>query len=197
MKITPTLHQAIIFAAKAHDFSSEGVRHYRKGTTTPYISHPFSVASIIAEYTDDEDVIIAGLFHDIIEDIEIDGFGEKEIRDQFGDKVFELVMHCTQQIQDSGDNWKERKLAYLDHLTNTPSDALIIITADKIHNLMSILEDFKTVGYEIFDRFNTGKEETLWFYQEVGKVIQESNLPSELRARLQGQIDELERIVNE
>jgi (p)ppGpp synthase/HD superfamily hydrolase len=197
MKITPRLHKAIIFAAKAHDFSSPDIRHYRKGTEIPYITHPFSVASIVADYTDDEDTVIAALFHDIIEDIEVVGFGEKEIRDQFGDNVFELVMHCSQQIEDDGRNWKERKLAYLKHLADTPESALLIVTADKIHNLMSILEDFKSVGYEIFDRFNAEKEETLWFYQEVGKVIEASDLPVESHNTLKSQIDELEKIVKQ
>lgn len=195
MHITPRLHKAIIFAATAHDFSSEGVRHYRKGTKIPYITHPFSVASIVAEYTADEDVVIAALFHDIIEDVEVQAFGEKEIRDQFGDKVFELVMHCTQQLEDNGGNWKERKLAYLQHLADTPDLALMIVAGDKVHNLMSILEDFKSVSYAIFDRFNAEMEDTLWFYQEVGKVIEQSNLPTEFYNRLKSLIDQLEEII--
>ena len=43
MAETKKIHDAIIFAAKAH----EGQR--RKGTDIPYITHPFEVAQILME----------------------------------------------------------------------------------------------------------------------------------------------------
>ena len=48
MAETKKIHDAIIFAAKAH----EGQR--RKGTDIPYITHPFEVAQILMEAGCDE-----------------------------------------------------------------------------------------------------------------------------------------------
>ena len=69
MAETKKIHDAIIFAAKAH----EGQR--RKGTDIPYITHPFEVAQILMEAGCDETLIIAGLLHDTLEDTEVYLFG--------------------------------------------------------------------------------------------------------------------------
>ena len=82
MAETKKIHDAIIFAAKAH----EGQR--RKGTDIPYITHPFEVAQILMEAGCDETLIIAGLLHDTLEDTEVTA---AEIEEQFGPEVLALV----------------------------------------------------------------------------------------------------------
>ena len=62
ISLTPRLQQAITQAATSHD------GHYRKGSTKPYVTHVVSVMLIASEYTDDEDILIACLLHDIMED---------------------------------------------------------------------------------------------------------------------------------
>ena len=72
------LTKAIFFATKAH----EG--QMRKMTNTPYILHPIEVASIISTITDDQDIMAAGVLHDVIEDCHID---PATIRELFGPRV--------------------------------------------------------------------------------------------------------------
>lgn len=59
------ISRAAAYATAAH----EG--QYRDGGTTPYISHPSMIASILSLVTDDADVIAAGWLHDTIEDTDV------------------------------------------------------------------------------------------------------------------------------
>ena len=76
------LEEAIIYATQLHQ------GRVRKMSSIPYILHPLEVAQILSTMTDDEDVITAGVLHDIVEDTE--GTIE-EIEEKFGKRVAELV----------------------------------------------------------------------------------------------------------
>lgn len=65
----------------------------RKGSVIPYLYHLLGVASLVIEFGGDEDQAIAGLLHDTLEDC-----GEAHepiIRAQFGDRVADIVVACT------------------------------------------------------------------------------------------------------
>ena len=81
------LDKALKMVAKLHE------HQYRKDTLkTPFIIHPVGVMFILDKYTKDEDVLIAGLFHDVLEDVKLP-YKEKEelIRSNFGEKVLAIV----------------------------------------------------------------------------------------------------------
>ena len=59
------IQKAAVFAAKAH----EGMM--RKGSKIPYIYHPMEVALIVAQMTDDPEVIAAAYLHDVLEDTSV------------------------------------------------------------------------------------------------------------------------------
>ena len=54
-----------------------------------------------------------------------------------------------------------------------PESGLLVSLADKTHNAKAILADFREIGDELWDRFNAGKEGTLWYYSELAKVIKD------------------------
>ena len=60
--LTERYSKALEFAKEAH----KGI--VRKTSDTPYITHPIEVAEIVAQMSSDEDVIIAALLHDVVED---------------------------------------------------------------------------------------------------------------------------------
>ena len=60
---TDKINLALKIAAKAHQGQN------RKGTDVPYIFHPVAVGMIISQYTNDEATIVAGILHDILEDV--------------------------------------------------------------------------------------------------------------------------------
>jgi len=175
MKLTPRLNKAIKQAAIAH------AKQIRKGSKTPYISHPYAVMCIASEVTSDEDILIACLLHDVLEDVP-ERYGKEAIRADFGDKVVRIIEGVSKD--DSLSNWKDRADAYLTHLRIAGEDSLTVSAADKIHNLMSILEDRLEIGEAIWDRFNSSKDQQFWWYQEIQKVLEERIPNSALTARL-------------
>src|SRR3989304_6852558 len=92
------IFDAIVFAAKAH------ACQFRKGTTVPYIIHPVGVARILIEYGCPEDIVIAGLLHDTIEDTAVT---LEDIQKEFGDDIAGIVRGATEP--NKKDAWEDRK----------------------------------------------------------------------------------------
>lgn len=100
---------------------------------------------IASDVTDNEDILIACLLHDIIEDVGERIYSEADIRNDFGDRVVTIVKGVTKDSHEK--DWRELSQAYLDHLEVKASDeAVIVSVCDKIHNLQSILIDYELYG---------------------------------------------------
>lgn len=168
VSLTPRLQKAINVAAVAHD------GHKRKGTSIPYVSHLFGVMYLLAQVTDDEDVLIAGLLHDALEDVP-ERYGEEQLRADFGDRVLAIVQGVTKDS--SLPDWQARSDAYIEHLATQASEESVMLScADKLHNLQSILLDYEVLGDELWSRFNSGKERQQWWYEQIAEVV-EKRLP--------------------
>jgi GTP pyrophosphokinase len=160
------LHEALAYAAEAHD------GQVRKGTAIPYLAHLIGVCALVVEFGGDEDQAIAGLLHDVIEDC-----GEAHraaIRRRFGDRVADIVEGCTDGVPDaSGEKppWRARKVAYLRHLRDAPADTLLVSICDKLYNARAIAGDLRTLGPDVFKRFNGGRDGTLWYYPALLEVF--------------------------
>lgn len=179
---------AFELAMDAHD------KQYRKNTTIPYISHSMAVSSLVMEYGGDGDQAIAALLHDAIEDGGAE-FGQL-IRQKFGHRVHSIVQDCTDGLPDAigqKSDWYPRKRKFLANLVSMPSDSLLVIAADKLHNTRSILQDFQVIGDEVFERFSTHKEGTLWYYNQVVDVLSK-NFTSPITQQLQSTIEALNKI---
>lgn len=124
------------------------------------------MAAIVLEHGGDEDLAVAGLLHDAVEDA-----GGNEtlalIRSKFGDRVANVVNECSDTDEEPKPPWKQRKEAYLAHLAEASTDALLVSAADKLHNSRSILMDLATVGPKLWERFSGGREGTIWYYQSL------------------------------
>lgn len=163
--------RAINTAAIAHD------GHYRKATTIPYISHLYGVMTLASTVTDDEDVLVACLLHDAIEDVS-EKYGPAQIEADFGARVLEIVQGVTKI---DAPTWQERNDAYLAHLREEASpESVLVSLCDKTHNLMSILADHEEIGEELWERFNSGKERQQWWYRSIFEVASQRLPQSEL-----------------
>jgi hypothetical protein len=67
-------------------------------------------------------------------------------------------------------NWRERKEAYLKHLEIASEEALLVSTADKLHSIVSLMEEYKQEGPAMWSRFNAPKEEQMWFYKRFAEI---------------------------
>ncbi len=184
---TPRLDKAIRLSARAHEKQEQ----HRFGGDIPYIIHPFGVMLIASNVTEDEDVLIACLMHDILEDVAPKIYSQLKMGDDFGERVVELVKFVTNnpKIKD----WKDRSNAYLYVLEKKASeDALIVSAADKIHNLQSTVIDYQEVGDKVWQRFTTGsKADQVWWYKANLEVFKRRKVSNVLVAQLEELIKQL------
>jgi (p)ppGpp synthase/HD superfamily hydrolase len=160
VKLGPRFLSAFRFAAEKHAGQT------RKASTIPYIAHLMGVASLVLEFGGDEDSSIAALLHDVVEDC---GGASmlKEVRRQFGARVAKLVAGCTDSYGEPKPPWRERKETYIRHLKGADAETRLVSAADKLNNVRSILSDYREVRESIWERFQGGREGTLWYYRAL------------------------------
>lgn len=155
------LHEAIIYATQAHK------GQYRKGTQTDYICHPMEVLQILTEMRADNNLMIAGVLHDVVEDT-----GKKmlEIESLFGTDVAHLVKGHT---ENKSLEWKERKSGLVKKLEKGDIRLKKLVLADKVSNLRSIDSDIRLIGNKVWDKFSVGKNEEYWYYTSMKNALSE------------------------
>src|SRR6476619_2689908 len=138
------INHAFAFAAKHHD------RQVRKGTKLPYLTHPANVAIILTRYGCDNDTIVAGILHDVVEDCVRDGYTremlEQRIGQKFGGHVLQTVLEVThRRLDDDGVELSslDRREDYIERLGSASESARWVCAADKLHNARSILADLQ------------------------------------------------------
>jgi GTP pyrophosphokinase len=159
-KLGPRFLRAFEFAAEKH------AGQIRKASTIPYIAHLMGVASVVLEAGGDEDLAIAALLHDVVEDCG----GEpmlKEVRRRFGPRVAKIVDGCTDSYATLKEPWRERKENYIARLKKEDGDTRLVSAADKLNNLRSIAGDYRVIGESVWSRFNGGRDGTLWYYRTL------------------------------
>lgn len=151
------LQRAINQAIQTHAIDEVQVR---KGKGTPYISHPLTVALILSRATDDEDLVIAGVLHDTLEDSPPHARVTRErLERDFGERVAALVDSVTEQ--DKSQDWVTRKRVALEHIGHMGSDEVLLKSADVLANTRELLGDFSRRGADIFDAFNANADSLL------------------------------------
>jgi len=159
------LNAAAVLAAKAHAGQT------RKRTDIPYIFHPFQVALILDRHGFSEDLVLAGLLHDVLEDTETPA---DDIKLPFGDEVLRLVQAVTERKEENGRKrpWRIRKEEQLAHLMQGDRSIAALKAADALHNIRTLLEDLQTHGVDTMGRFNASLAETIWYYRNVADTAQ-------------------------
>ncbi len=161
---------ALEFALKKHH------NQVRKLSDVPYSIHPISLAMLLIESNESEEVIISSLLHDLIEDTNT---SYDELEKEFGIKVVNIVRACTEI--DKSKPWEERKEHTIKIFHKHNKDIQMVILADKIHNLNAIKCSLQTKGSEIWNGFNRGYDSQKWYYSSLKKEFEESNLISDTK----------------
>jgi (p)ppGpp synthase/HD superfamily hydrolase len=152
------LERALRFAADRHRGQN------RKGSVTPYVEHVYGVALILERLGFEEEVVVAGLLHDVVEDTET---SLEDLSARFGESTASLVDYCSEvKLDSSGAKrpWEDRKRDHLASLALAPLSARAIVLADKLHNLVSILCDLQE-GRPVWSVFNAERSRVLWYYE--------------------------------
>jgi len=181
---------ALLYATRLHAGQA------RKGSHTPYIGHLLGVASQVIEMGGDEDQAITALLHDAIEDQGGEPTGAA-IQVLFGDRVVDIVRQCSDDDPESAEriaaNWRPRKERYLQHVQEAPREVLMVSLADKLYNARSILLDLRQLGNDLWERFNVGKADQLWYYHGLVTAFSDALRGDSLILI----VDEFERVVKE
>jgi (p)ppGpp synthase/HD superfamily hydrolase len=103
----PRYLQALEFAESRH----RRVQQARKGTQFPYLVHPSRVAEVLERFECGEDMVVAEILHDTVEDA---GVTRQEIATAFGERVAQLVDKASEP--DKSLPWRERKQHTIDRV---------------------------------------------------------------------------------
>jgi (p)ppGpp synthase/HD superfamily hydrolase len=182
-RLTDRFTEAVAFAAELH------ATQLRKGTPVPYLAHLLAVCSLVLEDGGDEDQAIAALLHDAVED---QGGPPTlaEIRRRFGDRVAMIVEGCTDADTIPKPPWQTRKEQYIARLTHEPAEVLRVSVADKLHNARSMVADLRRDGNTMWSKFNSTRDQNLWYYRSLVAAYRQAHFPSPL-------VDALDRTVAE
>lgn len=165
--LTPRLLDAVSLAVTVHSSMK------RKADGLPYIVHPMAVFGLLARWGADEDTCIAGLLHDVLEDVpeEDKDRYRREIEQTFGCTVLDIIEGVTEQ--DKSLPWKERKKLYLTHLKAASRESLLVSCADRVHNTASLVEVYEKEGEKVWKWFNAPKWWMVWFIDEAAAILKE------------------------
>lgn len=186
--MTDRFTTAVAYATAIH------APHVRKGTSVPYIAHLLGVASLVLEAGGSEDEAIAGLLHDAVEDC--GGLPRlADVRARFGDVVADIVLACSDSTDEE---WKRtvdygvRKRAYLEHLAKADPAAVLVSTADKVHNARAIVTDLQRFGPGVLSKFNGSRDQILEYYHGVLRIAESKEMPPALLWPLRTAVAQLE-----
>jgi (p)ppGpp synthase/HD superfamily hydrolase len=160
MLMTLNLERALRWAAERHRTQE------RKGSGVPYVQHVVAVAMILDRAGCAEDVVIAGLLHDVVEDTDTT---LEQVAEVFGAQVAEIVGWCSERKTDEEGRkcpWIDRKREHIALLDGAPVAAKAVMLADKLHNLLSIQFDLQA-GRDLWSKFNADPALVVWYYESV------------------------------
>ena len=158
------LEKAIHFATTHH------AGQVRKGTHIPYIVHPLETMNILRSMNADNNLLIAGVLHDTIEDTTATS---DDILDRFGLEVASLV---DGHSEDKSKTWDERKTRAIEELTHSGKRFKMLVMADKVSNLRSIAADYRALGDKLWERFNAPAEKQAWYYSGIQDALWDMQL---------------------
>ena len=187
MKLTERYRDALNYSFALHS------NQVRKASGTPYMAHLLAVSALTLEAGGSEDVAIAALLHDAIEDQGGSGT-QREIRKRFGPTVESLVVGCSDHLGGRKKPWWERKEQFIQRLTEAPADVMRIVAADKLHNARSLLTDYDVHGPFLWEYFNGQRQGTVWNFRNITRVLVQ-RLPDDMNVqRLKNVLVEIEKL---
>ena len=190
IRTSPRLAEAFAYAERIHRGQT------RKKSLAPALSHLMAVASLVMENGGDEQEAMAALLHDGPEDCA----GQQtldEIHQLFGGRVAHIVAGCTDSMENPKPPWKGRKSGYIAHLAAADESTLLVSLADKVHNVRSLVVEYRTVEEELWQRFSATRDESLWYYASLLRVFEEtgSSRCATLVQELAHALGELRRLI--
>ncbi len=181
---------ALTLAARAHR------QQLRKGSDIPYLVHPVHVSSILLRYGFCEELVIAALLHDVVEDQEVP---IAEIQARFGPVVARIVADVTERKREGGVErpWEVRKEEALAHLREAGDDSVTVKAADLLHNAHTLAGQLRQDGPAVWRCYARGADSTLWYYRSLATIARRRLGDHPLVGELDLAIQDLEQAISE
>lgn len=149
---------------RAFDLACEKHAGQLRKSGEPYVIHPIAVAEIIAGLGMDENTIVAGLLHDVVEDTD---YTSEQLRAEFGEEVELLVDGVTKLASLKFESKEERQAETLRKMFLAMSKdirVLIIKLSDRLHNI-------RTINYMTHEKIHEKCKETLEIYAPLASRL--------------------------
>ncbi len=151
------IEYAIYYATRAHK------NQRRKVEDIDMIFHPFTVGMILQRNGCDEEIVAAGILHDVVEDTK---YTFDDIEKEFGSNIRNYVYDASEP--DKTLEWEDRKKHTIEHTKDAPLGSKLIIACDKISNLEDLSDCIELYGEEkAWGVLKRGKELQKWYYTSV------------------------------
>ncbi len=179
---TKKQQKAVEFSFKAHG------NQQRKDGKTLYISHPMSVGIILGSIGCGENVIIAGILHDIIEDTDIK---KEKIKSLFGKKVADLVDQVSEE--DKNNSYLIRKKKMAEKISVAENEVILIKAADILSNMTDLVVKLEKYGEKVFDIFNADKNRKIKQTEKMVSVVSQRLNSQRLINKLEKRLIEIKK----
>ena len=123
--------------ASAYHFANKAHAGQKRLSGEPYMVHPIAVALQLAQLAQDEDTVIAGLLHDVLEDTKV---SEAQLHHHFGDVVFTLVQGVTKVdcLYNPNNMIVDKNLNNFFEAAKNDVRILVIKLLDRLHNMQTL-----------------------------------------------------------
>ena len=152
--------QAIRFVTKAF----ENKKRIKENINLSF--HSISVGFMLKNIGCEEEIVLTGLLHDIIEDTD---YNYDYILNNYGKAVADNVLAVSEDMNIK--DWRERKINFIDNLATKNNNVILVEVADKLHNLLSDYDLWKANGNSALATLNTSYEDNKWYYLEMKKLF--------------------------
>lgn len=162
--LSEKVNQALKVAAFAHRGQT------RKGNPDlPYIVHPVETAMYLLKAGEKSELIVAALLHDTLEDTDLT---PEEIENKFGQEILYLVLKVSENLENRDETtWEKRKKQFIKKIKPAEKNVKKIVTADKLSNVKSMLQEYNEKGNQIWNNFNRGYEKQKSHYFELKQAL--------------------------
>jgi (p)ppGpp synthase/HD superfamily hydrolase len=162
----------------------------RRADGTPFILHPLEVAALLYEHGAPDDLIAAGVMHDLIEKTDVSA---SDLRERFGRRIAALVLAVSDDDEIAG--YAKRKTALRQQVSGAGDQALTLFTADKLSKVRELRRELAVDPNDSAarGRLRGLRARRLKHYQRSLALLEERQPDSALVRALRDELDALQR----
>jgi len=161
---SPQVELAVTTMLEAHQLNR------RKAGQSFEATHALAVAMIVGDFGFGERAVVSAILHDTLEDTTLE---RAVIQERFGARVLAIVADVTEPPRTVP--WRNRKESYIERLRRSPEDeARAVASADKIHNLASMVTVLEAEGLRFADIFSVGLDDMVWYHRKVHEMLSQA-----------------------